>query len=396
MLRATEIKPDVYWVGGIDWTERNFHGYTTDRGSTYNAYLILDEKITLIDTCKPHFADELLERISDVIDPSKIDYVVSNHVEQDHSGAIPAIMAVAPNAKIVTSDPHGLKGLKAHYGEDYEYIPVKTGDTLNIGKRTLTFAATMMVHWPDNMVTYSEYDKILFSNDAFGQHYASSKRFDDEVGLPEVLAQAKKYYANIVMPYSRHVVKAMKTLGGLDFDMIAPSHGIIWRSHVPEILDIYGTWSSLVPDEYAIVVYDSMWHTTEAMAQQITEAFIEAGVPTRLFDLKVDHISDIMTEVLSARYIAVGSPTLNNGMMPTVASFLWYLKGLSPKGRIGIPFGSYGWGQNGPQEVAELLEKCGFTLDFGMLTHQWTEDEEGLDELHQAVLDGIAKANAQA
>ena len=389
MLRATEIKPDVYWVGGIDWTERNFHGYTTDRGSTYNAYLILDEKITLIDTCKPPFADELLERIADVIDPAKIDY------EQDHSGAIPAIMAAAPNAKIVTSDPHGLKGLKAHYGEAYEYIPVKTGDTLNIGKRTLTFAATMMVHWPDNMVTYSAFDKILFSNDAFGQHYASSKRFDDEVGLPEVLDQAKKYYANIVMPYSRHVVKALGALGGLDFDMIAPSHGIIWRSHVADILDIYQKWSSLVPDEYAIVVYDSMWHTTEAMAQQILEAFIEAGIPARLFDLKVDHISDIMTEVLSARYIAVGSPTLNNGMMPTVASFLWYLKGLSPKDRIGIPFGSYGWGQNGPQEVAELLEKCGFTQDFGILTHQWTEDEDSLSELHRAVLEGIAKVNAK-
>lgn len=395
MLRATEIKPDVYWVGGIDWTERNFHGYTTDRGSTYNAYLILDEKITFIDTCKPPFADELLERIADVIDPAKIDYVISNHVEQDHSGAIPAIMAAAPNAKIVTSDPHGLKGLKAHYGEAYEYIPVKTGDTLNIGKRTLTFAATMMVHWPDNMVTYSAFDKILFSNDAFGQHYASSKRFDDEVGLPEVLDQAKKYYANIVMPYSRHVVKALGALGGLDFDMIAPSHGIIWRSHVADILDIYQKWSSLVPDEYAIVVYDSMWHTTEAMAQQILEAFIEAGIPARLFDLKVDHISDIMTEVLSARYIAVGSPTLNNGMMPTVASFLWYLKGLSPKDRIGIPFGSYGWGQNGPQEVAELLEKCGFTQDFGILTHQWTEDEDSLSELHHAVLEGIAKVNAK-
>ena len=395
MLRATEIKPDVYWVGGIDWTERNFHGYTTDRGSTYNAYLILDEKITLIDTCKPPFADELLERIADVIDPAKIDYVISNHVEQDHSGAIPAIMAAAPNAKIVTSDPHGLKGLKAHYGEAYEYIPVKTGDTLNIGKRTLTFAATMMVHWPDNMVTYSAFDKILFSNDAFGQHYASSRRFDDEVGLPEVLDQAKKYYANIVMPYSRHVVKALGALGGLDFDMIAPSHGIIWRSHVADILDIYQKWSSLVPDEYAIVVYDSMWHTTEAMAQQILEAFIEAGIPARLFDLKVDHISDIMTEVLSARYIAVGSPTLNNGMMPTVASFLWYLKGLSPKDRIGIPFGSYGWGQNGPQEVAEVLEKCGFTQDFGILTHQWTEDEDSLSELHRAVLEGIAKVNAK-
>lgn len=391
MLKAIEIKPDVYWVGGIDWTERNFHGYTTDRGSTYNAYLILDEKVTLIDTCKPQFAEELLERIADVIDPAKIDYVVSNHVEQDHSGAIPAVMAVAPNATIVTSDPHGLKGLRAHYGDGYEYRAVKTGDELCIGKRTLSFVSTVMVHWPDNMVCYSAYDRILFSNDAFGQHFASSKHFDDEVGLPEVLAQAKKYYANIVMPYSRHVVRALGALADCDIDMIAPSHGVIWRSHVAEILETYATWSSLEPEEYAIVVYDSMWHTTETMALQILEAFIEAGVPARLFDLKVDHISDIMTEVLSARYIAVGSPTLNNGMMPTVASFLCYLKGLSPKNRIGIPFGSYGWGASGPQEVAEALEKCGFSQDFGMLTHQWTEDEESLKELHDEVLDGLRR-----
>ncbi|WP_165173199.1 FprA family A-type flavoprotein [Adlercreutzia sp. ZJ242] len=395
MLRALEIKPDVYWVGGIDWNERNFHGYTTDRGSTYNAYLILDEHVTLIDTCKPEFADELIERISDIIDPARIEYVVSNHVEQDHSGAIPAVMERAPHAKIVTSSPHGLKGLAAHYGDAYEYVPVKTGDILCIGKRTLAFTATVMVHWPDNMVTYSPHDKILFSNDAFGQHFASSKHFDDEVGLPEVLAQAKKYYANIVMPYSRHVVRALGALADADIDMIAPSHGVIWRSHVPEIMAEYARWSSLEPEEYAVVVYDSMWHTTEAMAHQIVEAFIEAGTPTRLFDLKANHISDIMTEVLPAKYVAVGSPTLNNGMMPTVAAFLCYLKGLSPKGgwpgRVGIPFGSFGWGKNGPDEVAESLEKCGFDLAFGTLTHQWTEDEEGLGQLHEAVLAGLGR-----
>ncbi len=389
MLRAIEVKPDVYWVGGTDWNERNFHGYTTDRGSTYNAYLIIDEHVTLIDTCKAPFADDLIERISDIIDPARIEYLVANHVEQDHSGAIPRVMECAPNATIVASDPHGVKGLIAHYGSDYNYMPVKTGDTLCIGKRTLAFTATVMVHWPDNMVTYSDYDKILFSNDAFGQHFASSKHFDDEVGLPEVLEQAKKYYANIVMPYSRHVVKALKTLVNVDFDMIAPSHGVIWRSHVPEIMEAYGRWSSLEPDDYAIVVYDSMWHTTEYMALQIVEAFIEEGVPARLFDLKVNHISDIMTEVLSAKYVAVGSPTLNNSMMPTVAAFLCYLKGLSPKNRIGIPFGSYGWGQTGPNEVAEALEKCGFSLDFGTITRQWTEDEEGLEELDRRVIEGI-------
>ena len=394
MLHAVEVKPDVYWVGGVDWNERNFHGYTTDRGSTYNAYLIMDEQPTLIDTCKPAFADALVERVREVVDPARIEHIVANHVEQDHSGALPALCALAPNARIYASAPHGVSGLAAHYG-DRGYVPVKTGDTLAIGKRTLTFTQTVMVHWPDNMVAYSDADRILFSNDAFGQHFASSKRFDDEVGLPEVLAQAKKYYANIVMPYSRHVQRALGALGGLDIDMIAPSHGVVWRSHVPEILDTYACWSSLAPEDYAVVVYDSMWHTTEAMAREILEAFIECGVPARLFDLKANHISDIMTEVLSAKYVAVGSPTLNNGMMPTVAAFLCYLKGLSPKtgweGRVGIPFGSYGWGKNGPDEVAEALEKCGFDLALGTLAHQWTADAASLEELQRAVVDGVGR-----
>ena len=319
MLKAIEIKPDVFWVGGIDWNERNFHGYTTERGSTYNAYLILDEKITLIDTCKKPFTGELIDRIADIVDPASIDYIVSNHVEMDHSGGLPALAEIAPKATIVTGAPKGVQGLRAHYGDGLNLMGLKTGDTLNIGKRTLAFVQTPMVHWPDSMVTYDEFDGILFSNDAFGQHYASSKRFDDEVGLPEVLVQAQKYYANIVMPYGKNVEAALKALSGLAFDMIAPAHGIIWRSHVPEILEMYEKWSSGIPEEYALVVYDSMWHTTEAMATEITEAFIEMGIPARLLDLKVNHISDIMAEVLDARYIAVGSPTLNKTMMPTVA-----------------------------------------------------------------------------
>lgn len=394
MLKAIEIKPDVFWVGGIDWNERNFHGYTTERGSTYNAYLILDEKITLIDTCKKPFTGELIERIGTIVDPASIDYIVSNHVEMDHSGGLPALAEIAPKATIVTGAPKGIQGLRAHYGDGLNLVGVKTGDTLEIGKRTLAFVQTPMVHWPDSMVTYDEYDQILFSNDAFGQHYASSKRFDDEVGLPEVLAQAKKYYANIVMPYSRHVQKALKSFEGCEVDMIAPSHGVIWRSHVAEILGEYGRWSSLAPDDSAIVVYDSMWHTTEDMALEIVEAFIECGVPTRLFDLKANHISDIMTDLLSAKFVAVGSPTLNNGMMPTVAAFLCYLKGLSPKagweGRVGIPFGSYGWGTNGPDEVAAALEACGFDLPLGTLSHQWIEDEDHLARLQETIKQGVA------
>ena len=392
MLYPVEVKPGVWWVGGIDWNERNFHGYSTDRGSTYNAYLIVDDHPTLIDTCKAPFADDLIERISHVIDPSAIEYVVANHVEMDHSGGLPRVMAAAPNAKVYASAEWGVKGLRAHYGDIAEYVGVKTGDELNIGARTLRFVETLMVHWPDNMVTFSPQDKILFSNDAFGQHFASSMHFDDEVGLPEVMAQAQKYYANIVMPYSHMVRRALDACSGLDFDMIAPSHGVIWRSHVADILAKYDRWADQETDEYALVVYDTMWHSTEAMAMQIAETFIEAGIPVRIFDLKVNHISDIMTELLDAKYLAVGSPTLNNTMMPTVAAFLCYVKGLAPRvSRVGIPFGSSGWSSKGPDAVAAALQDAGFSLDFGTLSCTWIPDDDVLKGIEKTVAEGLAR-----
>ena len=385
MLEAIEIVPDVYWVGGIDWNERYFHGYTTERGSTYNAYLIVDEKVALIDTCKAPFADDLLERVRSVVDPARIDYIVSNHGEPDHSGALPRVVAAAPNARVVVGAGSGEEILRAYYGDGLDLMPVKTGDELVLGKRTLTFVQTPMVHWPDNMVAYDAFDKVLFSNDAFGQHLATSKRFDDEVGLPEVLLQAKKYYANIVMPYSRQVRKALDAVEGLDLAMIAPSHGVIWRSHVGDILREYAGWCANEPDEAAVVVYDSMWHTTEAMAKAAAEAFVERGVPVRLLDVKRNHISDIMTEVLDAKYIAVGSPTLNNSMMPTVAEFLCYFKGLAPKGRVGLAFGSYGWAPAGPNEVAAQLEAAKVAQPVEPVTRQWGDDGTAQVAMAEAV-----------
>ena len=387
MLKAIEVKPDVYWVGGVDWNERSFHGYTTERGSTYNAYLIMDEKIALVDTCKAAFADDLLARVADVVDPARIDYIVSNHGEPDHSGALPKVAAAAPNAKLVTGDPKGAAILRAYYGDGLDLMPVQTGDGLELGRRTLSFVQTPMVHWPDNMVAYDAYDRILFSNDAFGQHLATSKRFDNEVGLPEVLLQARKYYANIVMPYGRQVRKALDALRGLDLDLIAPSHGVIWRSHIADVLAAYDRWSADAPEDQAVVAYDSMWHTTEAMAQAIAEGFVESGVPVRLCDLKCNHISDIMADVLEAKYLAVGSPTLNSGMMPTVAQFLCYLKGLAPRNRVGIAFGSYGWAPAGPNEVQAALEAAKLELPLEPLTRQWADDEEALQAVRDAVID---------
>lgn len=383
-MKAIEVKKGIYWVGAVDWSVRNFHGYTTNRGATYNAYLIIDEKITLIDTVKAPFAGELLARIRSVVDPEKIDYVVSNHVEMDHSGALPVIMKACPNAKVVTSAPSGVKGLTAHYGE-YDYMPVKGGDTLSLGERSLAFVTTPMVHWPDNMVTYCPEEKILFSNDAFGQHYASNGRFDDQEPLDVVLQEAKKYYANIVMPYSKQAGGAVTACGGLDFDMICPSHGVIWRSHIKEILEAYGKWTSGATEEKALVVFDSMWHSTEQMALAVLEGFTQKGICAKLFDLKCCHNSDILTDVLDCTYIAVGSPTLNNQMLPTVASFLCYLKGLSPKNRKAFAFGSYGWGGQSIGLVEDELKACGFDICLDKIRIQYVPKEEQLLEITEKV-----------
>lgn len=394
MLNAIEISPKVWWVGGIDWNERLFHGYTTERGITYNAYLIMDEKITLIDTCKATFADELVQRISQVVDPAKIDVVITNHVEMDHSGSLPVIHKIAPNAEIYASAGAGVNELRAHFG--IEATPVKTGDTLCIGERTLSFVTTPMVHWPDNMVTYSDVDKILFSNDAFGQHFATTKRFDDENDICEVMKQAKKYYANIVWPYGMQAGRALAAVKGLDLKMIAPSHGCIWRSHIDEIIAKYEEWTTYQTQEKAVVVFDSMWHSTESMAREICDAFIAEGISAQLIDVKSTHISDIMLYMCDAKYVAVGSPTLNSNMLPTVASFLTYMRGLSPKNeqRIGLAFGSYGWAPLGPKQVYAELENAKFQLPVPVVAQQWVPSEENLAELQGTVRKMIEAARA--
>lgn len=360
-MKAVALKENIWWVGGIDWDIRNFHGYLTPRGSTYNAYLVIDEKITLIDTVKHYLDKELLSRISSVIDPSKIDYVVVNHVEMDHSGSLPQIMAAAPNAVIVTS-PGGEKGLEAHYHSQWKYVSVKSGDSLKLGKMNLDFIQTPMVHWPDNMVTYLAEEKILFSNDAFGQHIASPERFDDQLGLEILMEEASKYYANIVFPYGSQVQKALLALAALDVEIIAPSHGVIWREHIPEILKRYAKWSANETDNKAVIVYDSMYGSTEKIAYVLCKLFEAKGISARLMNLKASHISDIVPEVLTAKYVCVGSPTLNNNMMPTVAGFLTYMKGLAPKNRIGMAFGSYGWSGQSVGQVEEVLREMGFQI----------------------------------
>lgn len=390
MFKAYEIKPDIYWVGVIEWNERYIHGFTMPQGSTNNAFLIMDESITLIDTCTPGFEGELLERIADVVDPARINYIVSNHSEKDHAGSLAKVLAAAPQAKVVTSDPKGLAILKTYLGEEREFVPVRSGDTLSIGKRTLQFIHTPMVHWPDNMVTYSAVDKVLFSNDAFGQFLATSHRFDDEVDACALFANAKKYFANIIMPFARQTAKAVAAVRELDLELIAPAHGLIWRSSIERILDQYEQWCALEPQDSAVVAYSSMYGATERMAQAITEAFMAAGVAVRLFDIRQSDISDIMVEVMDAKYVAVGSSTHNNTVLPPTGEFLTYLKGLAPKGRTGIAFGSYGWAAAGPKEISSVMEGAGFTMALEPQTCDWNDDVAGNEALFKAVTDLVA------
>jgi len=384
-MNKIELKKGIYYVGVVDWNLRNFHGYSIHKGTTYNAYLIVDEKIALIDTVKANFSNELLDRIAEIVDPAKIDYIISNHVEMDHSGAVPAVMKAAPNAVLITSDPNGLKGMKAHYGSDLNYQEVKAGEIISLGKRTLTFVATPMLHWPDNMLTYCPEEKILFSNDAFGQHYTSSKHFDDEVNYSKVMEDAKGYYANILMPFSAQAKKAIATVGGLDIEMIAPSHGVIWRSFVKDIVEAYSRYSNGVMEDTALVIYDTMWHSTEKIAHSIAEGFDKKGMKVHLIDLKENDLSDIMTEVLTARYLVIGSPTLNNNILPNVAALLTYMKGLQPKGKKGFAFGSYGWGGQSIGLVNQAMVEIGIEIIQEPIRISYIPTQEQLQEIEDKV-----------
>ena len=387
-MKALEIKKGVYWVGAIDWDLRNFHGYSTELGSTYNAYLIVDQKIVLVDTVKHYMFSEMLERIKSVIDPAKIDYIISNHTEMDHSGSILDMADIAKNAVIICS-PNGEKGLKKHFKKNLNFKIVNTGDSINIGRKNLNFVLMQMVHWPDSMATYVPEEKLLLPNDAFGQHIASNERFDDEYGWDKARIEAAKYYANIVLPYGAQVNKVLEAVSGLAIDMIAPSHGLIWRSHIKDIIALYKKWADNECEKKAVVVYDTMWHSTEQMAHAIRDVFEEKNIPCEIKNLQSSHISNVMTSILDAKYICVGSPTLNNGMLPTVSAFMTYMKGLAPKNRVGIAFGSYGWGGQSISDIENILEAAKFELPVKGLKIQWVPDDKELVELKNKIKEAV-------
>lgn len=363
-MEPVEVARGVFWVGAVDWNVREFHGYSTHRGTTYNAYLVKGEKTALVDTVKRGFFPEMLRRIEALVDPSEIDYVVVNHVEMDHSGALPQVLERAPNAEVVATI-HGIKALERHYAIDRPVRPVKSGDALDLGGKTLRFLEAYMLHWPDSMFSYVPEDRLLLSNDGFGQHFASWQRFDDELdSLAAVLEEAAKYFGNILLPTAPLIAPLLKKAkrAGLEIETIAPSHGIIWRSHANAIVQAYLDWSRGVSEERAVVVYDTMWGSTEAMAHAVSEGLTRGGLENRLMHARRNHYSDIVKEILTAKLLVLGSPTLNEGMFPSVAQLLSYLKGLRPTGKKGAAFGSYGWGGEAVTALDEGIAAMGIEV----------------------------------
>lgn len=375
-----KLAEGIYEVGAIDWNVRDFHGYSTDLGTTYNAYLIVDEKIALIDTVKKEFTGRLLEKISRIVDPSKIDVVISNHTEMDHSGGLPAIMEVIGRDKPVYCSKMGLKNLRRHFPDWLNLQEVADGQELSLGKRTLQFLETRMIHWPDSMFSYLKEDQILFSSDGFGQHYAGPERFDDEID-DAVMWHAKKYFANILWLYAPLIQKLLEKVLAMDLPikMICPDHGIIWRRDPGKIIDAYVQWCKQQPEESALVVYDTMWHSTESMAEAIVTGLWEAGVKAQPMHARNVHRSDIVTAAFDAKALVIGSPTLNNGIFPTLADVLTYLKGLRPKNKLGAAFGSYGWGGEAPKAVHEILSDMDLEMVEEPLRIQFVPDQEALD-----------------
>jgi flavorubredoxin len=362
-MKKIELAENVYWVGAVDWVTRDFHGYSIN-GTTYNAYLIIDEKITLIDTVKRPYTSELLHRIRNIIDPAKIDYLVINHVEMDHSGALPEVIEAIKPEKVFCSKM-GHKALLQHFHRpDWPYHVVTPGEEVSLGKRTLSFLETRMLHWPDSMFTYLKEDQILFTSDAFGEHLATSERFDDEVNQDVLMHEATKYYANILTLYSPLVKKLLAKVQEmqLPIKMLAPDHGVVWRSNPGKIIEAYSRWCVNQGNGRALVIYDTMWESTKMMAKAIAEGLHEEGIEYKMLDLQVNHRSDVMTDVLEASAVILGSSTLNNGMLPRMADFLMYMRGLRPTNKIGACFGSYGWSGEAVKMMNETLKEMNIIL----------------------------------
>ncbi|MDD7794189.1 anaerobic nitric oxide reductase flavorubredoxin [Clostridium sp. 'White wine YQ'] len=379
-----KLNEKVTWVGKIDWELKKFHGeeYSTHKGSSYNSYLIKDEKTVLIDTVWSPFSKEFVANLKKEVDLKKIDYIIANHSEPDHSGGLLDLMEEIPDTPIYCTK-NGAKILKGHYHKDWNFVTVKTGDTLDIGKNKLIFIEAKMLHWPDSMFTYMTGDNILFSNDAFGQHYASEYMYNDTVDQFELYQEAIKYYANILTPFSKFVVKKVDEILGfnLPVDMICPSHGIIWRDKPLQIVEKYVEWAKDYSENQITLVYDTMWGGTSKMAEAIVEGIksVNSNVTIKQLNSSKLDKNDIITEVFKSKIVLVGSSTINKGILSSTASILEMIKGLEFKGKKAAGFGSYGWSGESVKIITEELTKAGFEMINDGIKELWNPDEEAMD-----------------
>ncbi len=397
-LMKISLPDNVDWVGYVDWQVRDFHGYDALRGSTYNAYLVRDEKTVLVDAVRAPYAEQLLAGVSALCDPSQVAYVVCNHAEPDHSGALPRVMQTLAGATLLC-DARCREALARHYDiSAWKVQVVAGGQTIGLGRRTLRFLETPMAHWPESMFTYVPEEKLLFSMDVFGQHYATAERFDEEVPADVLMEEAKTYYANIFMPYAGAVGPCLAKLADLDVELIAPSHGVIWGRDRERIIAAYRDWIACRPQAKVLVLYDTMWESTAQMAEAIAQAAAQPGVQTRLFHLRHASLTQLAAELVDAAAVAIGCPTLNRGLMPAAAAALSYFAGLRPQGKAALAFGSYGWGPGGPEAVHQAIQALGWEVLREPIKCKYRPTPEVLDECRQAgqLLAGKALEKAAA
>ena len=381
-----QVKNNVYWIGKIDWELRKFHGneYSTHRGSTYNSYLIKEGKNIIIDTVWKPFAKEYVKNLKKEIDLNKVDYVIANHAEIDHSGGLPELMLHIPDVPIYCTE-NGIKSLKGHYHKDWNFIPVKTGDKIDVGNgKSLVFIEMKMLHWPDSMACYLTGDKILFSNDAFGQHYASEYMFNDLVDQNELFTECMKYYANILTPFSPLVEKKINEVlsMNLPIDIIATSHGVIWRKNPAQIVEKYLVWSKNYQENQITILYDTMWDGTKIMAENIALGIKKAhnSVNIKLFNISKTDKNDLITEIFKSKTILIGSPTINRGITVATSGLLEEIEGLSFKNKKAAAFGCYGWSGESVDKITNLLEKAGFTIINQGIRSLWYPDTESIEK----------------
>ncbi len=380
-----KITDNVTWVGKVDWDLVHFHGdeLSTFHGSSYNAYLIKDEKNVLIDTVWRPYDREFVKRLKEVIDLKDIDYIVMNHNEIDHSGALPELLREIPGTPIYCTKK-GEAILRGHYHQDWNYVNVKTGDTLNIGKHTLTFIEAPMLHWPDTMFTYMSGDDILFSNDAFGQHYATESLFDTAANVNDVMYEAEKYYTNILNLYSPMVARKVKEVLGMNLPikMIAPSHGVIWTKYIQQIIENYQKWSTPYQENQITIIYDTMWQSTRLMGEAIAEGIRRAdpSVEVKLYNVAKEDKNDVLTQMFRSKAVLVGSPTINYGYSFAIAGILEMARGLKFKGKKAAAFGSYGWSGDAPKLITKHLQEAGFDVVNDGIKCLWVPDNKAIDE----------------